>query len=531
MNPAFSDLEKIHDLHQAGELESAKLLCEAFLEANPDHSEALHTLGLILVEQKNITAALEYLLKATQIDPNPQYQLHLANTFKMAGLYEQAITALNKILQEFPEYPPAYNNLGTLYYAQGKVEEAIRSYQLAISKKNDYVDAYYNLGLACAKKNDIEQALSAFDALLKYEPKHSAALFQLARILMQKDLWDEALSVLKDLASQYPHHIETQINLATCYLKQGVLQLAKEHYLTALTLNPQDIQTLYNLGYIYMQEDNIEQAAHYYQSVIALNPHDFAAHNNLGAIYIFQDKFESALNHFQQALHLQPGNIYLEHIVKILNQDQRVTSSPAAYLQVLFDYYADHYDSHLITNLGYQTSRALLNQMQALQLFSDKKLKILDIGCGTGLCGQVFKPYAERLIGVDLSAAMLKVASVKQIYDELIQDDYLNFLSLKHQAYDLIIAADVLIYTGDLSAILQSAQQALTQGGMFAFNAEISNGPDYRIQPSGRFVHSREYIDKIVKIKGLEVIHYSTASTRTQNYQPVNCHLYILRVV
>lgn len=529
MSPTLSELSKIHELHRSGKLELAKKLCKKLLANYPENSEALHALGLILVEQNHLEEALQYLQKAVQLSPQPQFQLHLANTFKMIGAHDKAIETLKNTIEKFPNYSAAYNNLGTLYYAQKKIKEAIHHYQLAINKKNDYIDAYYNLGLALTKKNDFDNALSAFQKVLDYLPEHSAAQFQLARIVMQKGLWDKALFILKGLAAQHPYHTETQVNLGTCYLKQGALQEAKNHYLKALALDPQDSQVLFNLGHIHMQESDTQQAARYYQAVIALNPNDFASHNNLGAIYIFQKNPELALHHFEKALKIQPENVYIGHVISILKNDQHIDATPPAYLQVLFDYYADHYETHLMNNLGYRTPQILMESMLEKQLLPDTEFTILDIGCGTGLCGETFKPYAAYLTGVDLSAEMLKVASAKNIYNELVQDDYLQYLSKKHHSYDLITAADVLIYTGDLSTVFRYTKQALRPGGFFAFNTEISDNKDYAIHASGRFAHSCTYLDKIIEINGLEIVNYRITPARSQNYQPVSCHVYLLK--
>ena len=83
------------------------------------------------------------------------------------------------------------------------------------------------------------------------------------------------------------------------------------------------------------------------------------------------------------------------------------------------------------------------------------------MGCGTGLCGELFKSAAASITGVDIADQMLAVAKQKNIYDTLIEADILDYLIKQHEAYDLILAGDVLVYFGDLNGIFSAAHQAL----------------------------------------------------------------------
>ena len=60
-------------------------------------------------------------------------------------------------------------------------------------------------------------------------------------------------------------------------------------------------------------------------------------------------------------------------------------------------------------------------------------LDILDAGCGTGLCGPRVRPYARRLVGVDLSSAMLDKARAAGAYDELVDAELTAFMPTKAQ--------------------------------------------------------------------------------------------------
>ncbi len=523
-------LTTIRQLHQAGHLDQAKEGYLSLVRINPRDAESLHALGIICAQQKDFAAATDYLEKAIHLQPNDiTLQLHLANIFKIQGLFSKAAEILHQVIDTHPNYALALNNLGTIYYAQGKLSEAVNFYRAALEKEPNYADAYYNLGLALIKQNQLDSAIDAFQKLLDHVPEHFAARFHLACALMQQGKIPAALKQFLTIEEAHPHHLETQTNLATCYLKQGSLNEAKLHYLKASELAPEDTQILFNLGVINMQQGNIDNAIQHYQRVIRLNPNLFAAHNNLGVAFLAKQHVGFALQHFQEALRLQPKNEAINYTVKMLSQNQRLLAAPPDYVTTLFDSYADHYEPHLLKALDYQVPKLLYNAVQQVTHKNPFPWDILDLGCGTGLCGIVFKPLAKTLTGIDLSPKMLEIATQKNIYNSLAMSDMTQYLSNKQARYDLILAGDVLVYMGDLTSLFEKVKQALRQNGLFVFNTEINAETDYKMNQSGRFSHQKKYIDALAKKNHFKIAFYQTAMTRTQSNEPVQGHVYVLQ--
>jgi len=67
-----------------------------------------------------------------------------------------------------------------------------------------------------------------------------------------------------------------------------------------------------------------------------------------------------------------------------------------------------------------------------------------------------------------------------------------ELLARDPEAFDLIFAADSLIYVGDLGPLLAAAARALAPGGYFAFSLETTKNAPYVLQSCGRFAHSPE---------------------------------------
>ncbi len=529
MAQAKLDISKVRELHHAGDLPAAKNGYLTLIKSNPKHVDALHGLAILYTQEDNLTDATNLLQSAIQLTPkNPVLYLHLANVLKLQGLFSQAADLLLQIIALDPNCLSAYNNLGSVYFAQGKISAAIAEYKKVIAMQPDYTDAHYNLGLALLKDNQLDAAIKTYEFLLENAPTHFPARFHLACTLMRKEQFSAAEKQFLIINETHAFHFETQTNLATCYIKLGSLKDAKIYYLNALELSPQDTQVLYNLGVIDSQLGNIDQAIQHYQRAIHVDPNYFEAHNNVGTAFIFKKHVGLALHHFTEALRLRPQNEAVRYTVDALSKNQLLLAAPPDYITTLFDAYADHYDAHLINALEYQVPAILLNALIKAAQPSPASLSILDLGCGTGLCGTPLKPYAKNLIGIDVSANMLAMAAQKNLYDELIKNDFIPYLQTQHTTFDLMVAGDVLVYIGDLDPIFMAIKTALREKGLFAFNTEISEQADFEMLQSGRFAHRKQYIDTLAQKYGFNILFYNQAMTRQQNNEPVMGHVFVL---
>ena len=527
--PKLNKLSEIQAHHQRGDLVAAKKAYEAYLKTHTEDAEAWHSYGMLCAQQNNFAEAVTYLQRATQFSPdNPAFHVNLANAYKAQDLFHEAIQSLQLALTLEPNYSTALNNLGTVYYALEQWEEAIHAFEAAIAIQSDYLDAHYNLGLSYAKSQRLDKAVSTYHTLLQYNPENTAVNFQLGCLFLSDGKPTQALSHFLQIEKQFPEHFETQSNLATCYLQLGDLQLAHQHYLQANKTNDTDTQILFNLGVTAMQLGNIAAAVKYYQAVLKLNPWDFATQNNLGAAFLSLQQTENALKHFREALCLRPENEAIRYTIQALSQENTPNNASPVYIQNLFDSYADHYDQHLQTHLHYHVPEQLLAAVTTITPLTTPR-DILDLGCGTGLCGALFKPYAKTLTGMDLSPNMLKLAERKGIYDTLIQNEFLQGLQSSQQTYDLILAGDVFVYFGDLSPLLQTLRRALRPEGLLAFNTESSGLSDYQLNTTGRFSHQKTYIEVLAEFHHFEIVHAERITSRMQNNAPVHGNLFVLK--
>jgi predicted TPR repeat methyltransferase len=167
-----------------------------------------------------------------------------------------------------------------------------------------------------------------------------------------------------------------------------------------------------------------------------------------------------------------------------------IDQAPVDYVQTHFDQFADTFDQHLVDQLGYRVPESLAEMIAARR---QQFATILDLGCGTGLAAEFLTRFNGRIVGVDVSQAMLDKAKARGCYDILVHQEGVAFLRANSAAFDLIFAADVLIYFGDLRAVMAAAAAALAPNGLLAITTETGS-VDWTLLRSGRFSHADEYV-------------------------------------
>jgi predicted TPR repeat methyltransferase len=213
-----------------------------------------------------------------------------------------------------------------------------------------------------------------------------------------------------------------------------------------------------------------------------------------------------------------------------LGVTQAANAGSSGYVAALFDEYAPRFDRHLRRDLGYTGPEILFSAVGRACTRMPRHLtfdSMVDIGCGTGLAAEVFQPRVRRMTGVDLSARMIARARQKRLYERLDVSELTLFLSeLAPFSAELVLAADVFVYMGDLAPAITRAAAVLERAGLIAFTVQtlpetMMAGEDIKVGHDKRFVHSASYVRRVLDEAGLQVELIDEASTRFDEGVPV----------
>ncbi|CAN7180809.1 methyltransferase domain-containing protein [Mesorhizobium amorphae] len=205
--------------------------------------------------------------------------------------------------------------------------------------------------------------------------------------------------------------------------------------------------------------------------------------------------------------------------LQLIGKAPSATAPPSAFVEMLFDHYAESFEESLVDKLGYRLPEFL--DLAVRRARPGRFRLVLDLGCGTGLMGQRLRPIADRLEGYDISAAMLKQARAKGVYDLVAKADLQDFSYARPKA-DLVVAADVFIYVGALDRVISRIAGLLAGDGLFAFSVETLVGEGgFALQPSRRYAHSHAYVGQVLAANGFSVLSMDPTVIRLDRSQPV----------
>ncbi len=430
-----------------------------------------------------------------------------------AGRFDAAEHCYRQIIEECPERAEAPFYLGLLYLGRDETENATGCFRRALALDPDRPEIHYQLGTVCFNQGRLEDAVDCYCRAIDLDPSLAAAHYNLGVAYESLGRAQEAVFSYAEALQYNPNDIDAHFNLGLAFKKQGMLEEAAACFLNVRDRNPRDADSLYNLATVRKKQGRLDEAVTAYRSVLGIDPQYGPAHNNLGIIYLGQDKFGEAKECFACSLALGHNEASASHILAALS-GETPSSAPREYVQELFDEYSTRFDESLLNELDYKTPRILKNLLAAYQ--DGSFTNAVDLGCGTGLSGAVFRGMAGRMSGVDLSSRMIAIADQKKIYDALFVDDIIEFLETTADRFDLFVASDVLVYLGDLTQLFKVVRKCAQQNACFVFSTETTARNPFVLRRTGRYAHGKEYVREIVRQYGFVVETHTSSGIRKE---------------
>lgn len=559
LNAAFAALK-------AKQLAQAREQIEFALQNHPDYPEALHLASVIYAQLEEYPTALNYLKKAVEIErDNDIFHNHLGNLYKKLNQNKLAIAHYQKAIELNPNQVEHRHNLAVLYYQIKDYSEAYQTWLHVLQLWPEHGPALFHLAQIDFLEQNYDRAKAKLEKIIALYPHFFSAYSLLGTIFFLEDDYPKALEYYQKALELDDHDIELLNNLGATYIKLHQDEQAIHCFIQAVTLNQNHIESLNNLATLYLKQDRYEIAARYYEQITQTQPNPEAWYNlgvcsmttgelnkalncfekiepedsfyidtlnNIATIFMKLNKTADAIEYYQQVLALKPQDAQASYMLSALLQKQQPDAAPSVYLKNLFDNYAVYYEKHMLEVLKYSLPTLILKSFTETKADSLtlKKYHILDLGCGTGLVAKEFQPYADCLVGVDISEKMLFYAKKQQLYQQLYQADLLEFLQTDPHTYDLIMAADVFVYHGNLSGIFSCLPTHLKPDSLFIFSIEEleHSKEDYHLQTTARYAHHPDYIQSLAQQYGFQVIKSDKIQTRMHNHQPIQGRLYVL---
>jgi predicted TPR repeat methyltransferase len=374
-------------------------------------------------------------------------------------------------------------------------------------------------GIEHFENGRLEPARICFEACQALTPGRPSVLGNLGITLFHLRRWEAAIPVLRQATTADPSLAEAWACLGFASEAQGQWQVAAEALDKALSLSPRQVRLWLSLGQVSLRLGNVENALQAFDRALQEDPGCAPAWSERGSLLRELHQFEEAARCFEKAIALGGDPELNGYYLASVRDAEAPTTPPRRYVEALFDDYAADFQSHLVEKLGYRGFEVLLKPL----LDAGKRYgHALDLGCGTGLCGALIAPIADTIDGVDVSGAMLDQARNLGVYRELIHADLGEFLAATALRPDLILAADVFIYVGELASVFRSARRILEPGGCLAFTVELANeGRDIQLLPSLRYAHSEAYIRRLADEARFTGVRIFEAPIRHDQAKPV----------
>lgn len=301
------------------------------------------------------------------------------------------------------------------------------------------------------------------------------------------------------------------------------------------------VKTQYELGVFHLQKGNLNDAKFRFWITLKFDEKHLGAWYRLGWAYFLQGKTDKAKNALSKALVIKPDLKEAKFLINVMEHPEDIDEIPISIVKEDADRWADIYETVFLEQMEYQGHEITANEVISNEglIESERNIhSVLDLGCGTGLCGICLRRYANQITGIDVSPKMLKYADTVRgkkvnlkkeaekktdkekenetkpkeyqdkeekeisfkVYDKLIEGEIVAFLKNNEQKFDVITAAYTFNFFSNLSNLISLCGKSLKENGLLVFTVEACEDADYKFsQEVGMFIHSDKHIRKAAK--------------------------------
>lgn len=504
---------------EAGRLPQARKLARDLEKLRPDLPGLAYLQGLLALAEGQGRKAAQHLTKALAQSPDaPPLLLAMARAQTQQNRTDDAVTHYRHLLDIAPATTDAQAELAELLLAREDWTAAAPLLSAALAVRPDWAKGHNNLGVALRELGQWNEAALSFARAADLDPTLIKASVNLAAVLRRLKRPADALAAATGVITAATDNLLPPTgDLADAWIEAG-LALRDQNDLPAALSAFQSAQTALPSG----APKALSTRVYWLQ----------------GEALRSLDRHDEAVAAYRRVLADDPADLYgAKLILAQMGAADAPAQAPEAYVRKLFDQYADGFDHDLVEVLGYRAPALLADAIT--KTIAPGPFDVLDLGCGTGLMGAALAERGltrpgKRLVGVDLSPRMVEKTLARRhddqspLYSGAEAGDLLAVLKRENAAWDVIAAADVFVYLGDLDTVFAAAAQALRAGGALAFTTEQA-ADGFILHPTSRYGHSAAYLRGLAQTHGLEVAILEDCWTRREQGEPVPGFLAVLR--
>ena len=344
--------------HNAGNLGAAKKMYHEILSIQPDHCEANHNIGIVLVAVNELDKALEFFKFALTTSPN--VSLFWANYIdtlakleriveakalikaaKNSGMscenieaishrldtenqeplakdtleidefitqqkFDDAIEACLNLLETYPSSGILNITLGKCYFELGQMEFAKSNFIKATEYSPLWNIGFIMLGQVYSLQGDLDEAINSYKKALKIKPDCAETYYNMGNALKHKGNFEAAIESYQQALRIKPDYADAYNNMGSALNSRGDIDGAIQSYKQALGIKPDYAHTYYNMGNALMNRGDLNSAVESYKKGLKTKPDCAEAHNNIGIALKDMDDLEAAIKSYKQALRIAP---------------------------------------------------------------------------------------------------------------------------------------------------------------------------------------------------------------------------------
>ncbi|MEX0679629.1 MAG: tetratricopeptide repeat protein [Pirellulales bacterium] len=295
--------------HQRGELAQATTIYRQIVEAEPEHADAWHLLGVAAHQEGRNDEAVKAISRAIAINPaRAVYHNHLGAAYAGLSDLERAEASLRRALELCETDSQVHYNLAILLNLRGKSAEAVEHYRRAVELNPRSAEAHLNLGNLLRDREDWAAAEQSYRAALAARPRYVKALVNLAAVCARQRKLDEAQDAWRQIVEIEPRNFDAHFHLGSALQSKGQLEGAIRSLQAAILIDPRHAEAQNNLGCAHRAVGQLDEAERCFRLALDARPGFFEAYNNLGAVRQSQLQHDAAIDCFRKALELKPAS-------------------------------------------------------------------------------------------------------------------------------------------------------------------------------------------------------------------------------